>query len=330
MTSHYNLYESLGLSRERSCEELEEELTRRIDAHLAEGGSRTDAFVDEASTGRAIFGDKDLRQLHDARLDDPKATPLSIAALHELAAARGEGYRDASRPDGEGRPARRGRTRIRRTVAIAAPPESLRESFAQAPVVVRALGIAGGIFGIFTVVMLAYFIVNRFRAQQILEMSPFMVDPQVMAQAMQVMSMTLLLGSVFMVMALHGWVLAAVALRGSHAPAWWAGIATTVTLLLFVGLLWPMMTGNMVILPVVLATYLIIVLVLLVAPDTREWFRGRIRVVEVQDGAAPTAAEAAAEAAAPEGMTGAAAPKAAGAADKGEATGGPNGAADEA
>ncbi|WP_448854942.1 hypothetical protein [Corynebacterium frankenforstense] len=95
MSQHYDLYASLGLNREASCEELGAKLSARLETLRQEGAGPDSPQVDEVSTARAIFSDPQLRHIHDARLDDPEATPIDIPALHELAAS-GAGSQDES------------------------------------------------------------------------------------------------------------------------------------------------------------------------------------------------------------------------------------------
>ena len=95
MSQHYDLYASLGLNREASCEELGAQLSARLETLRQEGAGPDSPQVDEVSTARAIFSDPQLRHIHDARLDDPEATPIDIPALHELAAS-GVGSQDES------------------------------------------------------------------------------------------------------------------------------------------------------------------------------------------------------------------------------------------
>lgn len=84
---HYNLYESLGLSRQDSSEELGAQISARLSALRQQGMTDDSPEVDEATTALQILGNPELRRMHDTRLDDPHAPAIDVPALHELAAA---------------------------------------------------------------------------------------------------------------------------------------------------------------------------------------------------------------------------------------------------
>lgn len=80
--SHYDLYESLGLSRQSSTADLAAELEARI----ADLPASDTGLQDQLVTARAILGDETRRSLYDQRLDDPTAPTIDIVSLRELAA----------------------------------------------------------------------------------------------------------------------------------------------------------------------------------------------------------------------------------------------------
>lgn len=101
--SHYNLYESLGLSRQASSEELAQKLDSRLSDLRKQGKEDSSPEVEEVATARRILGDSDLRRVHDSRLDDPSAPDIDIPALRELAASAGiaGAARHSATPDPE-------------------------------------------------------------------------------------------------------------------------------------------------------------------------------------------------------------------------------------
>lgn len=101
--SHYNLYESLGLSRQASSEELAQKLDSRLSDLRKQGKEDSAPEVEEVATARRILGDSDLRRVHDSRLDDPSAPDIDIPALRELAASAGiaGAARHSATPDPE-------------------------------------------------------------------------------------------------------------------------------------------------------------------------------------------------------------------------------------
>ncbi|MGO1379322.1 MAG: hypothetical protein ACTHVU_03410 [Corynebacterium sp.] len=80
--AHYDLYQSLGLSRQSSPAELGMEL----DGRLAQVPADDAGLQDQLSTARAILGDETRRSLYDQRLDDPSAPEIDVVSLRELAA----------------------------------------------------------------------------------------------------------------------------------------------------------------------------------------------------------------------------------------------------
>ncbi|HIW90240.1 MAG TPA: hypothetical protein H9870_01015 [Candidatus Corynebacterium avicola] len=79
--AHYNIYQSLGLDRSASSQDL----AQQLDGRLA-STSATDAGArEELSVARAILGDETRRGLYDQRLDDPSAAEIDIDSLRELA-----------------------------------------------------------------------------------------------------------------------------------------------------------------------------------------------------------------------------------------------------
>lgn len=80
--AHYDLYRSLGLSRQSSPAELAAELDNR----LAQAPADDAGLQDQLSTARAILGDETRRSLYDQRLDDPSAPEIDVVSLRELAA----------------------------------------------------------------------------------------------------------------------------------------------------------------------------------------------------------------------------------------------------
>lgn len=80
--AHFDLYQSLGLSRQTSSADLAAE----IDARLAMTPAEDAGMRDQLSTARAVLGDDTRRSLYDQRLDDPSASDIDVASLRELAA----------------------------------------------------------------------------------------------------------------------------------------------------------------------------------------------------------------------------------------------------
>ncbi|MGP9724982.1 hypothetical protein ACT3SZ_13300 [Corynebacterium sp. AOP40-9SA-29] len=80
--AHYDLYHSLGLSRQSSPAELAAEL----DNQLTQAPADDAGLQDQLSTARAILGDETRRSLYDQRLDDPSAPEIDVVSLRELAA----------------------------------------------------------------------------------------------------------------------------------------------------------------------------------------------------------------------------------------------------
>lgn len=89
MTQHYNLYESLGLSPDRSSAQLAAELSATLKALEDQGAGMSDPRYHETATARAILGEERLRAEYDARLADSTVRPMRIGDLIHLA-QRGE------------------------------------------------------------------------------------------------------------------------------------------------------------------------------------------------------------------------------------------------
>ena len=80
--AHFDLYQSLGLSRQTSSADLAAE----IDARLAMTPAEDAGMRDQLSIAREVLGDDTRRSLYDQRLDDPSASDIDVASLRELAA----------------------------------------------------------------------------------------------------------------------------------------------------------------------------------------------------------------------------------------------------
>jgi hypothetical protein len=80
--AHYDLYQSLDLSRSTPSDEL----ITQIDAKLAATPDGDAGMRDQLTTARAILGDETRRSLYDHRLDDPAAPEIGVVSLRELAA----------------------------------------------------------------------------------------------------------------------------------------------------------------------------------------------------------------------------------------------------
>ena len=80
--AHYNLYESIGLDRGRSSEELAAEVTRRLN----EGETGNPGGADELQVALDIFSEPARRSRYDAILDDPSQPELRIGGLRRIAA----------------------------------------------------------------------------------------------------------------------------------------------------------------------------------------------------------------------------------------------------
>lgn len=83
--SHYDLYASLGLDREKSAAEIAGELDSRLERLSGEGKTVADPAYDEASTARTILGDPRRRRLYDERLASPTPPAIGIDELRGLA-----------------------------------------------------------------------------------------------------------------------------------------------------------------------------------------------------------------------------------------------------
>jgi len=79
--AHYNLYESLGIDRGTSTQGIAED----IDKRLSTGNTSNPGGEDELQVARRVIADPTKRGMYDARLDDPSAPEIDIAALRDLA-----------------------------------------------------------------------------------------------------------------------------------------------------------------------------------------------------------------------------------------------------
>lgn len=78
--AHYNLYESLGIDRSTSTQDIAED----IDKRLSTGNTSNLGGEDELQVARQVIADPTKRGMYDARLDDPSAPEIDIAALRDL------------------------------------------------------------------------------------------------------------------------------------------------------------------------------------------------------------------------------------------------------
>ena len=78
--AHYNLYESLGIDRSASTQDIAED----IDKRLSTGNTSNPGGEDELQVARRVIADPTKRGMYDARLDDPNAPEIDIAALRDL------------------------------------------------------------------------------------------------------------------------------------------------------------------------------------------------------------------------------------------------------
>ena len=78
--AHYNLYESLGIDRSTSTQGIAED----IDKRLSTGNTSNPGGEDELQVARQVIADPTKRGMYDARLDDPSAPEIDIAALRDL------------------------------------------------------------------------------------------------------------------------------------------------------------------------------------------------------------------------------------------------------
>lgn len=79
--AHYNLYESLGIDRGTSTQDIAED----IDKRLSTSNTSNPGGEDELQVARQVIADPSKRGMYDARLDDPNAPEIDIAALRDLA-----------------------------------------------------------------------------------------------------------------------------------------------------------------------------------------------------------------------------------------------------
>lgn len=79
--AHYDLYQSIGLDKQRSTSELQQELERRLNNNeLSNPGGR-----DELQVALQILSDQQKRDRYDAILADPTQPELNIAGLRDIA-----------------------------------------------------------------------------------------------------------------------------------------------------------------------------------------------------------------------------------------------------
>ncbi|KQB86075.1 hypothetical protein [Corynebacterium lowii] len=264
MSEHYNLYESLGLNRESSSEEIAAALDARLADHLARGGAKNDPAYDEAATARAILGDNAKRGLYDARLDAPEGTSITIGDLRELA--------------GQEAPVRRVQYRYEKVSA----PNSLMAAFKAAPAVVNGaacLALGGALISLLAMVLLY---LTAHHERQNFEAFNQMYG---MGTGAHVMTAGLVASLAIMAFAaalycLHGIAVVAIALRGGNPMAHAAAVASTVVLLVLSLWVW-LMPLNLAYAGFIYVPYLLALLVLLLLPDSRAWAAGTRRVREV-------------------------------------------------
>lgn len=78
--AHYNLYESLGIDRSTSTQGIAEDIDKRLNT----GNTSNPGGEDELQVARQVIADPTKRGMYDARLDDPSAPEIDIAALRDL------------------------------------------------------------------------------------------------------------------------------------------------------------------------------------------------------------------------------------------------------
>lgn len=83
--AHHDLYASLVVSRGASCEELSQEIERRLET----GQTTNPGGAEELRVVLAVLGSPGRRARYDAVLDDPNTAPLTYTDGADLAAARG-------------------------------------------------------------------------------------------------------------------------------------------------------------------------------------------------------------------------------------------------
>ncbi|WP_448853799.1 hypothetical protein [Corynebacterium frankenforstense] len=79
--ARYNLYESIGLDRRWTSEEIAAEISRRLNS----GEAGNPGGVDELRVALGIFADPSRRARYDAILDDPSHPDLGVGGLRRLA-----------------------------------------------------------------------------------------------------------------------------------------------------------------------------------------------------------------------------------------------------
>ncbi|WPF65988.1 hypothetical protein [Corynebacterium sp. 22KM0430] len=274
MSEHYNLYESLGLSRESSSEEIAAELDSRLSAYLERGGAENDPEYDEAATAREILGDSTKRGLYDARLDDSQGQTITITALRKLA--------------GTTAPVRRVQYRYE---PVGTLPTTLVGTFKEAPAVVSGaalLALGGALISLLAMVFLYLAAQREIRSMDALnqmygmdalnQMYGMGMGAQVMTAGV-VASLAIVAFSAALY-CLHGLTVAAVVLRGSNPVAHAAVVAATAVFLVLSAWVWIMPLGFS-FAGLIYVPYLVGLLVFLLLPGTRAWAAGQRRVREV-------------------------------------------------
>nr|WP_120491075.1 hypothetical protein [Corynebacterium lactis] len=87
MSNHYNLYDSLGIDRGASTEELRRSLTARLEELRGSGATDYSGPVQELSAAVKVLGDEYRRGLYDQRLDDDSQPDITISSIRSLASA---------------------------------------------------------------------------------------------------------------------------------------------------------------------------------------------------------------------------------------------------
>ncbi|WPF68481.1 hypothetical protein [Corynebacterium sp. 21KM1197] len=265
MSEHYNLYESLGLSRESSSEEIAAELDSRLSAYLERGGAENDPEYDEAATAREILGDSTKRGLYDARLDDSQGQTITITALRKLA--------------GTTAPVRRVQYRYE---PVGTLPTTLVGTFKEAPALVSGaalLALGGALISLLAMVFLYLAAQREIRSMDALnQMYGMGMGAQVMTAGV-VASLAIVAFSAALY-CLHGLTVAAVVLRGSNPVAHAAVVAATAVFLVLSAWVWIMPLGFS-FAGLIYVPYLVGLLVFLLLPGTRAWAAGQRRVREV-------------------------------------------------
>ncbi|MCH6197701.1 hypothetical protein MHT86_09380 [Corynebacterium mastitidis] len=265
MSEHYNLYESLGLSRAEGSDQIAETLDARLSAHVDRGGAKNDPAYDEAATARAILGDPAKRELYDARLDDPEASLLTITALRELA----------------GQPAQARRVQYRYE-PVTESARSIVGAFKAAPAVVSGtafLALGGALISALAMVLLYLTALRERRGMDALSQM-YGVGPGAQVLSAGVVVALAIMAFATALYCLHGVTVAAIALRGSNPLAHGVAVLSTVVLLMLSLWVW-LMPLDLAYAVFIYVPYLLGLLVLLLLPDVRAWAAGYRREREV-------------------------------------------------